>query len=844
MPHNVVYEFGPYRLDRTKRVLTRDGESISLTPKATDILILLVANAGEVVAKDELLREVWPDTFVEEANLTQNIFRLRKALSDERSSSRYIETVTRRGYRFTGAVTTNELPARSSEGQEPATPTLPIVAVLPLVNSTRDEGLEYIVDGLTDNIINNLSRVAQLHVMSHSAVFRYKAREVDPQAAGKELGATSVLVGRISAYGSGVVVSVELVDVPTGWQLWGATFDSETKDLLEIQGAITRQLLAALKLELSGAEEKRVTARYTENAEAYQAYLEGRYHWSRYTKRGIEKAIKHFRQAIEIDPNYALAYSGIVDCYLRLATNYLPPGDDRASTASRKPHRIRTWHQPHDESNLRLRLRFEWDWKVAERELRRANELKTAYPAAHQWYSAYRVSRRIYEEAHLSKPRKTKSKFNFKLAQFRELLPPHIPSLELTSNEQIQVYCAVVREQIDVGNYAAGCKILRPWWSFGTWPNLEGLNQQSCADLLFTTGKLAGFVASSTELQRGQRHGEELLHGSVALFEQLGLKHRASEARIELALCYHRQGLFDLARSTLNQVLRDLSDESLELRSLALMRLGSLERHAGRLKDAIRRIIEATHFAELFGPWATARCHLELASVYKDLAVAEDVTSYFDEAGRLYSKALYEFEAIGHHRYVAIVENNMGLLSLSLGNYKESEEHLLRSRSLLHGFSDSLRMAQLDETLARLYIRTEQFVMAQKVIERAVKIFELADNEVLLAEGLTTKGILAVKLGRYNDAKKSFEAAHKISERCGDREGAGLAMLIMSEEIGDHLELVEWIEISKRLKQLLANTQQTSLKSRALKCLARIAKKVDEDPDKPKTAPSANPRER
>ena len=754
---------------------------------------------------------------------------LRKALGDERSSSRYIETVTRRGYRFTGAVTTNERQARSPE--ELATPTLPIVAVLPLVNSTRDEGLEYIVDGLTDNIINNLSRVSQLRVMSHSAVFRYKAREVDPQAAGKELGATAVLVGKISAHRSGVVVGVELVDVATGWQLWGAAFDSETKDLLEIQGAITRQLLAALKLELSGAEEKRVTARYTENAKAYQAYLEGRYHWSRYTKKGIEKAIKHFRQAIEIDPNYALAYSGIVDCYLRLATNYLPPGEDRASTGIRKPHRIRTRHQPHDESNLRLRLRFEWDWRVAERELRRASELKTAYPAAHQWYNAYRVSRRIYEEAHLSRRGKTESKFRLKLAEFREPLPPHIPSLELTSSEQIQIYCAIVREQIDVGNYAAGCKILRPWWSFGNWPNLEGLNQQSCADLLFTTGELAGFVASSTELQRGQRHGEELLHGSVALFEQLGLKRRASEARIELALCYHRQGLFDIARSTLNRVLSDLSEESWELRSLALMRLGSLERHAGHLKDAISRIIEATHVAELCGPWTTARCHLELASAYKDLAVAEEVNSYFDEAANFYIKALYEFEAIGHHRYVAIVENNMGLLSLSLGDYKKSEEHLLRSRRLLHGFSDSLRMAQVDETLARLYIQTEQYTLAQRMIERAVKIFELADNEVLLAEGLTTKGVIAAKLGRYSDAKKSFEAAHKISERCSDSEGAGLAMLIMSEEIGDHLELVERIEISEKLKQLVANTQQTSLKRRALKCLTRMAKKADGTPE-------------
>ena len=822
MPHNLVYEFGPYRLDTTKRVLTRAGETISLTPKSTDILTILVMNAGELVEKEELLREVWPDTFVEEANLTQNIFLLRRALGDERAGPLYIETVTRRGYRFVAQVKINESEARSSDRKESAASPLPIVAILPLVNSTRDEELEYLVDGLTDNIINNLSRVSKLRVMSHSAVFRYKASDVDPQQAGKELGASAVLVGSISACKSRVVVGVELVDVATGWQLWGKAFDSENKDLLEIQSAITREILATLKLELTGAEEKRVTARYTENAEAYQAYLEGRYHWSRYTKKGIEKAIKHFRHAIEIDPNYALAYAGIVDCYLRLATNYLPPSDDRAIYSRRKTYKVGRRRNSHDESTLRVRLRFEWDWKGAERELRRANEMKADYPAAHQWYSAYHMSKRIYEEAHASKRFPYQSKMDAKLAEAREALPAHIPSLELTPSERVQVYCAVVRDQIDVGNYAAGCKILKPWWSFGNWPKLDGLNQQSCADLLFTAGELAGFVASSTHLQRGQRHGEELLHGSVALFEHSGLKSRATEARIELALCYHRQGLFDISRATLIRVLTDLSDENWELRSLALMRLGSLERQAGRLKDALARLIQATHLAELCGPWTAARCHLELASVYKDLAIDEDISAYSGEAAHFYYKALSEFEAIGNHRYVASVENNIGLLLLSIGQYKESEEHLLRSRKLFNEFSDTLRGAQVDETLAQLHIQTKQYTIAQILIEQAVNTFELADNEFLLAEALTTYGVVAGRLGRYNDAKKNFEAAYKISTRSGDHEGAGLALLIMIEEIGDHLEQLEKIQIAEKFKRLLATTQQTSLQSRVERSLATV----------------------
>jgi TolB-like protein len=188
--------------------------------------------------------------------------------------------------------------------------------------------LEYLADGVTDNLINNLSRLSKLRVMSHSTVSRYKVPNLQPQRAGRKWEPLPCWSGRVHARRSALVISVELVEVSTGWQLWGESFDSDNNDILEIQDAITRQLLSALKLKLTGEEEKEVTARYTENAEAYQFYLEGRYYWSRYTRTGIEKAIGHFRKAIDLIANYALAYAAIVDCYLRLATNYLPPEDD------------------------------------------------------------------------------------------------------------------------------------------------------------------------------------------------------------------------------------------------------------------------------------------------------------------------------------------------------------------------------------------------------------------------------------------------------------------------------------------------------------------------------------
>src|SRR6185369_6736980 len=217
---------------------------------------------------------------------------------------------------------------------------------------------------------------------------------------------------------------------------------------------------------------------------------------------------------------------------------------------------------------------------------------------------------------------------------------------------------------------------------------------KSSADLLFTTGELAGFVASTQQIPRGQRHGEELLIGSITLFEHLRVKKRAAEARIELALCYYRQGLFDVGRSTLIRVLNELSEEDRELRSLALIRLASLERHAGRVRDALSRLNEATAIVKLSGPWVTGRRHLELASTYKDLAIAEDDIAHFKYAKQSYYKALHEFEAVGNHRYVAIVENNVGFLLLNHNAYQESEYHLLRARRLFEAFSDTVRGAQ------------------------------------------------------------------------------------------------------------------------------------------------------
>lgn len=805
MPHsnNLCYQFGPYYLDLSNRMLTRNGELISLTPKATEILIMLVKHAGQLVEKDELLNRIWADTFVEEANLSQNVFLLRRALGDDRSGPKYIETVARRGYRFIGPVRVFD-PAEPQNGNSAiAASTEPVVAVLPFLNSTGDRELEYLADGLTDNIINNLSRVSKLRVMSRSAVFRYRSKEADPRQSGRELGANVVLVGKINARASGLTMGVELVDVTTGWQLWGENFDSENKDLLQIQEVITKQLLAALKLKLTGEEERQITARYTDNADAYQSYLEGRYHWSRYTKKGIEKAIQHFRRAIEIDSNYALAYAAIVDCYLRLATNYLPPEYDLPISSELSGRG--------GKSDQRVKLRFEWDWKSAERELRRANDLRTDYPAAHQWYAAYRFSLELFQS------RLGTSQFSVDILQ--AIQPTQLYSGTLSPNEEIQILCSIAREQIEVGNYDAGCLILKKHWRPGEWPRLEGVNSHSAADILFTTGSLAGCLSSTGRIQKGQRHAEALLNGAIGIFEHLAARRAVAEAKIELALSYYRQGMFEPARKMLLSLIDELQPGDNDLKSLALVRLAVVERHAGHITDSLSRLSAASSIMDQSGPLITGRYYHELAIALKDAAIAESRSDYSEIVQNHFDRARYEFEAIGHVRYIAVIENNHGYLLLDLGLYDEAEVHLLCSQNLFDLLEDKVRKAQVDDCLGRLYIATNRFELAETAIDGAIASLEADDEEALLAEALTTKARLFCKQNRSSEARQILEGAWRIAERCGDNEGAGRTLLILIEEMHPQMGQAELNRIAIRMRELLEHTQQASTRARLTECL-------------------------
>ena len=569
----------------------------------------------------------------------------------------------------------------------------------------------------------------------------------------------------------------------------------------------------APSIELDSQVGRSHSRRHTENSEAYESYLRGRFYWSKYTTAGLEEAITWFRKTIDLDPAFALAYAAIIDCYLRLATSYLPPADDPPKTTAELA--TLEFDDGLPQASATLALRREWDWKAAERECMRAIELKTNYPAAHQWYAAYMFARRLYEErADTNRSTKPHPLRNEASRSFDAKLLDNIQSSRPTPAEEVQVFCIVAREQIEAGNYEAACAVLQRWWTLGEWPKLDHLSPHSSADLLFTVGCLAGNVVSTRQVPRGQKHAEALLNGSIALFEQVMAKKRAAEGRIELGLCYDREGLFDLSRTALLAALGEVSDKDLDLKSLGLIRLASLQRKAGGLQDGHRRLNEAADIVELGGPWVTGRYLLELASTLKDLAYLENRTEYLDRALEHYKEALYEFEAVGHHRLAAIVENNYGYLLLTQGQLDAARPHLIRSRRLFDGFGDKVRCAQVDETMAQLHLAAGEIELAEQIIIRSVETLDLGGEDPVLAESLRTQGVVLCKLGRYREAQRVLERAQQVSEHCDDTDGAERARVIKLEVI-DQLSL----EL-KRSEQRLLALEMDATERRVVKDLA------------------------
>jgi serine/threonine protein kinase/Tfp pilus assembly protein PilF len=276
------------------------------------------------------------------------------------------------------------------------------LAVLPFENASRDPEHEYLSDGIAGSLINILATVPKLRVMAQSTVFRYKGRGIDPQAVGRELNVRAVLTGRIMQSGGALRIGTELVDVATGSQLWGAQYDRKPGDIFAIQDEISNEISEKLRLKLTPAEKKRLTKRQTRDAEAYRLYLKGRHHWNQWTEEGFYKAIEYFQQAVEKDPSYALAYTGVADSYVLLGWNgYLPPKDafPKGKMAAMEALRLDTdLGEAHTPLAAVLWL-HDWEWPEAEMEFKRSLAINPAYPTANHWYAEFLMTMGRNEEA-------------------------------------------------------------------------------------------------------------------------------------------------------------------------------------------------------------------------------------------------------------------------------------------------------------------------------------------------------------------------------------------------------------------------------------------------------------
>jgi serine/threonine protein kinase/tetratricopeptide (TPR) repeat protein len=277
------------------------------------------------------------------------------------------------------------------------------VAVLPFVNATGNPDAEYLSEGITQGLINTLSQLPKLKVVSLMSAYRYKGKAIDPPSVARDLGVHAILTGRMVQQGDAISISAELIDAEHDRQMWGKQYQRKLSDVTSLEPDITRDIVENLKLKLSGTQRNLVAQRPTQNSEAYQLYLQGRFYWNRRTSGGLNKAIDYFQQAIAKDPNYALAYSGLADSYFSMTRNtgVLSPKEAgaKARQAAEKALELDpSLPEAHASMGLVL-LVFEWDFAEAEREFRRAIDLNPGYPYAHVWYAELLYGNGRYDES-------------------------------------------------------------------------------------------------------------------------------------------------------------------------------------------------------------------------------------------------------------------------------------------------------------------------------------------------------------------------------------------------------------------------------------------------------------
>lgn len=374
----VTYEFANFRLLPREKQLVCEERPVKLQPKVFDTLLLLVENHGRLVEKDSFLKGLWPDTFVEEATLAHCVSELRKTLRMESKGAEFIETVAKRGYRFLS-------PVKTTEHSAPAVATsATVLAVLPFENLGPEMEREYLADGLTEEVIAALGQIdpARLSVIGRTTVMPYRRATKSLQEIGSELKAAFLVESSLRSEGGRIRVTSKLVRASDQVQIWSATYDSEPKSMLAFQRELSTTIAQQISLRLSPERLEGLARRQAHNPEAYDAYLQGRYYWNLFTPATTRKAVECYLRATQLDPNYALAWSGLADAYASSPIHAdMRPRDVWEKARKAAEHAIAAESELAETQTSWGFVKFwlDWDWTETEAAYRRAIAIDPNY---------------------------------------------------------------------------------------------------------------------------------------------------------------------------------------------------------------------------------------------------------------------------------------------------------------------------------------------------------------------------------------------------------------------------------------------------------------------------------
>jgi len=477
----IAYEFGDFRLVPADKQLLRRGKPVPLKPKIFETLLLLVERQGRLIEKEEFLRQLWPDSFVEEVALAQNVSQLRKALRNGAKEEKFIETVPKRGYRFVAPVEikTGELPGASSRIT---------IAILPFENLSADPEREYLADGLTEELIAAAGQIDPEHwrVIGRTSIMIYRHTTKSLAEIGRELNAEFLVESSIRTEGERIRITSKLIRVPDQVQIWSASYDSEPSSMLEFQRELSTTISHEVHLRLSPERLTTLARRQTQQVEAYDLYLRGRYFWNQLSPVTTRRAIEYYKRATEVDPDYALAWSGLADAYAASPINGdAPPLQvwPRAAEASQRALRNGAEFAETQNSVGLVKFWLDWDWAAAELALCKAITLDPSFALAHRNLGIVLSHSGRHQEARSA------------LRRARELDPLHAPHVALSSQVEFNArdYSAAIQ-------FARQAIILDPEFSIGYIQLAQAQVQLGNSDLALDALNNAGRFSSNSKL--------------------------------------------------------------------------------------------------------------------------------------------------------------------------------------------------------------------------------------------------------------------------------------------------------------------------------------------------------